>query len=59
MGVMSEDLISSEENVARLGEQLAEHYGADEFQDCLTMGDLVMRSIQVTVSRSHPATPWL
>lgn len=59
MDVMSEDLISSDEYVQRLRDQLAEHYHDDGFRTCLTMGDLVMTSIKLILSRSHPATPWL
>lgn len=57
MEVMSEDLISPEENVIRLREQLAEHYQDASFEQCLTMGDLVMASIRTLLARSHSGIP--
>ena len=58
MDVMSEDLISSDEYVKRLRDQLAEHYHDDAFHSCLTMGDLVQTSIKLISARNQPATPW-
>jgi hypothetical protein len=56
MEVMSEDIISSEENVERLGEQLAVHYEDERFARCMTMGELVNFSISVLLARNQPAT---
>lgn len=55
--VICEDLIAPEENVARLGRQLAGHYEDPAFGACLTMGELVSTSIQVLVDRNQPAAP--
>ncbi len=54
--VLQEDIISSEANVRRLGEQLADHYEAPRFKRCMTMGELVYHSMQVLLERSEPAT---
>ncbi len=56
MEVMQEDLIAPEENVRRLGAQLAEHYGDARFERCLTMGELVWCSTQIVLERSRPAS---
>ena len=56
MGVMKEDIISSDENVRRLGEQLGMHYGRTEFERCQTMGELVYSSIMLLLTASLPAT---
>jgi hypothetical protein len=57
MEVMCEDIISPSDNVARLGQQLARHYGHPPFERCLTMGELVYTSIQVLLARNQPVTP--
>lgn len=54
--VMREDLIAPDENVTRLGEQLADHYRDARFAECDTMGDLVFTSIQSVLQRVQPAT---
>jgi hypothetical protein len=56
--VLSEDLIAPEENVVRLRQQLAEHYGDDSFLHCLTMGELVRNSIGVLLDRNRPTIPF-
>jgi hypothetical protein len=56
MEVMTEDIISTDENVRRLGEQLAEHYKDAGFAACRTMGELVKNSIQGLMARNTPAT---
>ncbi len=56
MSVMSEDIISSEENVDRLRTSLAIHYEYDDFHFCLTMGELVQTSINLVLEGSKPAT---
>jgi hypothetical protein len=54
--VMQEDLISSEEHVRRLRNQLADHYEEPRFREALTMGDLVHTSLQVLLAHNKPAT---
>jgi hypothetical protein len=57
MEVMREDLIAPDENVTRLGQELAEYHGDARFLDCDTMGDLLHASIQVVVQHTNrPAT---
>jgi hypothetical protein len=56
MEVMSEDIISSVEHVARLRSQLAEHYENEAFERCLTMGELVYSSLEILLARNQPAT---
>jgi hypothetical protein len=59
LDVMCEDIISSEENVNRLGEQLAYHYHHPEFEQCLTMGELVKMSLNLVLSRSQHTPSFL
>jgi len=56
MDVMREDIISSDENVKRLGHQLANHYSDDRFKSCDTMGEIVFNSIMMLLESSAPAT---
>lgn len=56
MSVMSEDIISTDDNVQRLRTQLAQHYQCDDFQYCLTMGEMVQTSINLVLAASRPAT---
>lgn len=57
MDVMKEDIISSSQNVERLGAQLADHYEEPAFESCLTMGELVENSIKLLLASNMPATP--
>ncbi len=54
MEVMCEDLISTEENVRRLRTQLANHYGNRDFEQCLSMGELVYTSLQIVLASNQP-----
>lgn len=56
MDVMREDIISQEENVKRLREQLVHHYDAPEFRECMTMGDLVYTSMNQLLEHGKTAT---
>ncbi len=56
MSVMTEDIISTDDNVKRLRDQLAEHYHCDDFRYCLTMGEMVKTSINLVLAASKPAT---
>ena len=56
MSVMREDIISSDDNVRRLGAQLAQHYDDAKFEHCDTMGELVYRSIMSLLGNAGPAT---
>jgi len=56
MEVMREDIISSDENVKRLGHQLSNHYGDHRFDSCDTMGEIVYNSIMLLLESSAPAT---
>ena len=56
MSVMREDIISTDENVRLLREQLAGHYQFDDFNYCLTMGEMVQMSINLVLAASKPAT---
>ena len=56
MEVMREDIISKEDNVKRLKEQLVHHYDAPEFRDCDTMGDLVFTSMNLLLAHNKTAT---
>ncbi|MFK7848236.1 MAG: hypothetical protein AB8G77_23315 [Rhodothermales bacterium] len=56
MEVMREDLISQEDHVRRLREQLFHHYNEDAFRKCLTMGDLVYTSMQLLLGQNKTAT---
>ncbi|MEQ9103921.1 MAG: hypothetical protein RIE53_04425 [Rhodothermales bacterium] len=56
MEVMQEDIISSDDHVHRLGDQLADHYGSNAFRGCHTMGQLVRHSIMQLVEGRQPAT---
>ena len=56
MDVMKEDIISSDENVKRLGEQLAKHYNDPSFLTCVTMGELVFTSIMLLLDTTLPAS---
>ena len=57
MDVMREDIISTEDNVRQLREQLAHHYDASEFESCMTMGELVYLSIERLRDHATPASP--
>ncbi len=59
MDVMREDIVSNEGYVIRLREQLAEHYEDEQFERCMTMGDLVYTSIQYLMDHDDPPTPSL
>lgn len=56
MEVMREDIISQEEHISRLRDQLAHHYRYQPFQECYTMGDLVYTSMQVLLANNKPAS---
>ena len=56
MEVMREDIISQEEHVSRLREQLIDHYSHSDFDRCQTMGDLVFSSMQLLLADTTPAT---
>ena len=56
MEVMREDIISTDENIRRLGDQLAQHYQDARFEACDTMGEIVHHSIMLLLERSAPAT---
>jgi len=56
MDVMREDIISTDDNIQRLGAQLAVHYQDDRFEACHTMGELVYHSIMLLLETSAPAT---
>ncbi len=56
MEVMCEDIISTEENVRRLGAQLARYYDNPEFEQCLTMGELVYTSLQLLLASNQPVS---
>jgi hypothetical protein len=56
MEVMAEDIISTQENVRRLRVQLAEHYEHPDFEQCETMGELVLTSAQLVRKAGKPAT---
>ena len=56
MEVMREDIISSDEHVTRLRDQLVQHYQSTRFDDCHTMGDLVFSSMQLLLGNNSPAT---
>ena len=56
MAVMREDLIAPPAHVARLGAQLAAHYGSDTFARCRTMGELVETSLERVLQRHEGAT---
>ncbi|MEZ4702444.1 MAG: hypothetical protein R2834_19075 [Rhodothermales bacterium] len=56
MDVMREDLISSEQHVIVLADQLSEHYRNPAFRTCATMGDIVYMSVQDLLSNKMPAT---
>ena len=53
---MREDIISTDENIRRLGHQLAQHYQDARFEACDTMGEIVHHSIMLLLERSAPAT---
>ena len=56
MEVMREDVISTDDNIQRLGAQLARHYNDNRFTACSSMGDLVHQSIMLLLEDSKPAT---
>lgn len=56
MGVMQEDIISSEEYVSKLSAQLSEHFSEPKFDACETMGGLVYTSIMLLLDGANPAT---
>jgi hypothetical protein len=55
--VMEEDLISPSAHVERLASQLSEHYEEPSFETCLTMGELVSKSIKLLLAHNKPASP--
>lgn len=57
MDVMREDIISNDDFVARLRDQLVAHYGDNAFSRCQTMGDLVYQSIRRILEHTEPASP--
>jgi len=57
--VMREDLIAPDDYVRRLREQLAAHYEDPDFEQCLTMGDLVYTSIHRLLDHKRPPRPLL
>ncbi len=56
MEVMKEDIISSDDYVKRLSQQLAEHYKEKKFESCATMGEIVYTSITRLLDTSLPAS---
>lgn len=56
MEVMREDIISTDENIRRLGSQLSNHYHDTRFESCDSMGEIVYHSIMLLLERSAPAT---
>ena len=56
MQVMREDVISSDDYIRRLAAQLSEHYSESGFEACVTMGDLVHKSITMLLKYSVPTT---
>ncbi len=59
MEVMREDLIAPDEAVVRLREQLSAHYDDPDFEQCMTMGDLVYISIRRLLDHKRPPRPLL
>jgi hypothetical protein len=57
--VMREDLIAPPDHVARLGQQLADHYEDPQFAACVTMGELVDASLGRLLHHSEPASAGL
>ena len=57
MTIMREDVISEQDNVNRLSQQLARHYHNTRFRSCLTMGDIVYTSLQQLLADTRPASP--
>jgi hypothetical protein len=56
MDVMKEDIIAPDENVNRLGKQLAVHYQDPKFEKCITMGEIVYASIIRLLETTLPAS---
>jgi len=56
MSVMREDIISSDEYVAKLSRQLEKHFTEPKFESCDSMGDLVFTSIMKLLDGAEPAT---
>jgi hypothetical protein len=56
MEVMREDIISNDEYIHQLRDQLQQHYDDDVFATCHTMGDLVYYSIRRILDHTQPAT---
>ena len=56
MAVMREDLIAPPAYVARLGASLGSHYNEPDFQEALTMGELVWLSLDLLQRKAEPAS---
>jgi len=56
MDVMKEDIISPDEHVKKLGQQLAAHYKEPKFESCVTMGEIVYTSIMLLLDTTLPAS---
>ena len=56
MDVMKEDIVSPDEHVKKLGQQLAAHYKEPKFESCVTMGEIVYTSIMLLLDTTLPAS---
>ena len=56
MDVMKEDIVSPDEHVKKLGQQLAAHYKEPKFESCATMGEIVYTSIMLLLDTTLPAS---
>ena len=57
MEIMRQDMISGEENIMRLRQNLANHYKSEDFLSCRSMGDIVYTSLSRLLDHNHPASP--
>lgn len=49
LAAMSQDSLSSKENIEGLRKELADHYGTDKFLKCNSMGELVKASLETVL----------
>lgn len=49
--IMSTDQISTEEKVFQLKHELTNHHRTDEFLGCKTMGEIVIKNIQLLLAK--------
>ncbi|MEO1712166.1 MAG: hypothetical protein AAFU60_02410, partial [Bacteroidota bacterium] len=51
MSIMCKDRISDQQKVARLKKELRQHHQTEVFEACETMGEIVLRNIELVLQK--------